>query len=338
MKPALLADFLAALKEREFARPGDRLGVAVSGGADSVALLRLFHALRERLGIVLHVLHFNHKLRGRASDGDEQFVNKLASHLDLEFHVGRADVGRLAQRSKSNLEDAGRRARYEWFARIAEEQHLVHVATAHTADDQAETVLAHILRGTGLAGLAGIHPVSGKVIRPLLGFRRPALRAYLKKVRQLWREDATNRDTHRTRSRIRRQLIPLLEKRFQPLTIEHLSALASRALENEALVAALSENARLSFVSTSPDGAKIATKDLLAPCSAEDPAALRALSSRLVLDRAGQVKPRSGQLTAQHVHAVLRLARDGEPGKFLQLRGGLRVRRERDALFFYSSR
>src|SRR5262249_40389087 len=107
MKPALLADFVAALKEESFARPGDRLGVAVSGGADSVALLRVLHALRERLGIVLHVLHFNHKLRARASDGDEQFVNKLASHLDLECHVARADVARMAKRSKSNLEDAG---------------------------------------------------------------------------------------------------------------------------------------------------------------------------------------------------------------------------------------
>jgi tRNA(Ile)-lysidine synthase len=338
MKPGLSDQLLASLKAQSLLRPGDRVGIAVSGGADSVALLNLLHAARERLGIVLHVLHFNHKLRARTSDADEQFVAKLASRLALEFHSARADVAHLARRSKRNLEDAGRRTRYEWFARIASEQHLAYIATAHTADDQAETVLAHMLRGTGLAGLAGIHPVSGNVIRPLLGFRRAALRSYLKGLRQPWREDATNRDMQRTRARIRRQLIPFLQKRFQPLTVEHLAALASRALENESLVAALSHKARLSFVSIQPEGVRIATKDLLAPHPVENAAALRALSSRLVLDLAAQVKPRSGQLTAQHVHAVLRLAERGEAGKLLQLPGGLNVRRERDALFFFSAR
>jgi len=338
MKPDLSVQFLASLKAQSLLRPGDRVGVGVSGGADSVALLRLLHGLRDRFGIVLQVLHFNHKLRGRASDADEKFVGKLAAHFGLEFHSAHADVARLAKRSRRNLEDVGRRARYEWFAQIAKEMHLALVATAHTADDQAETVLAHLLRGTGLAGLAGIHPVAGKVFRPLLSFRRSALRSYLKTLRQPWREDISNRDTQRTRARIRRELIPLLEKRFQPLTVEHLAALASRALENEALVAALSEKARASFVSILPSGARIATKDLLAPFPVEDPAALRALSSRLILDLAAQRKPRSGQLTAQHVQAIRHLAEHGEPGKQLELPGGLRIRRERDALLFFSSR
>lgn len=325
---------LQSLQRQEMVRSGERVGVAVSGGADSVALLLLLLELREKLGIVLGVVHFNHKLRGRASDADERFVTKLASRLGLGFYVHSADVAQLARRSRRNLEDTARRARYEWFAQVAEDKHLMRIATAHTADDQGETVLAHLLRGTGIAGLAGIHAVSGKVIRPLLGVRRHELRAYLEKRRQTWREDATNRDITRTRARIRLKLIPLLEKQFQPLAVEHLAALATRACENEELLSALSEQACRSLVSSEASGLRIHVQDLLVPWKLERPAGLRALSSRLVLDLAMRVKPDSGQLTAAHVYSVLRLAEKGEPGKVLQLPGGLRVRREHDALLF----
>ena len=334
MKPDLVTRLAASVSAQRLLRPGDRVGVAVSGGADSVALLRLFLELRGKRGLVLSVAHFNHRLRGRASDADEKFVAKLAFSYDLPFHVDRADIEAKALRERSNVEDAARRARYQFFSKLVADQHATFVATAHTADDQAETVLAHLLRGTGIAGLAGIHPVSGQVIRPLLGFRRSELRAYLKKLRQPWREDATNLDMHRTRARIRRQIIPLLEKRFHPLAVEHLAALASRARENEALLAALSARVRTSCVTSQPNGLRIGLHDLLAPLQLDGPAELRALSGRLVLDLAAQIKPRSGQLSASHVRAVLQLAESGEPGKVLQLPGGLRVRRERDALLF----
>jgi tRNA(Ile)-lysidine synthase len=328
---------LASLQGESLIRAGDRVGVAVSGGADSVALLFLLLAIRKRLGIVLLVVHFNHQLRGRASDADEQFVVKLAARLGLDLQTHRADVARLAVRSKRNLEDAARRARYEWFSQIASEQHLTCIATAHAADDQAETVLAHIFRGTGLAGLAGIHPQAAGVIRPLLAFRRAELRAFLRLRKQKWREDATNRDTTRTRARIRRKLIPLLEKQFQPAVVDHLAGLADRARENETLLSALSEQARQSLVSSSPNGWRIHVRDLLAPLKLDHPNGLRALSARIVLDLAAQAKPRSGQLTAAHVDSVLQLAKKGEPGKTLQLPGGLRVRREHDAIVFHNS-
>src|SRR5262249_39875621 len=160
--------------------------------------------------------------------------------------------------------------RYRFFSQLVAEGRSTYVATAHTADDQAETVLAHLLRGTGIAGLAGIHPVSGSVMRPLLAFRRSKLRAYLRKLRQPWHEDATNRDTHRTRARIRRQLIPLLEKQFQPLAVEHLAALAARAQENEVLLTALSARAQSTLVSSQPDGLRIRVDDLLNPCHVND--------------------------------------------------------------------
>jgi len=328
---------LIGLQRDLLIRAGDRVGVAVSGGADSVALLLLLFEIREKLGIVLTVVHFNHQLRGRASDADEQFVATLAARLGLDLHAHRADVVRLAAGSKRNLEDAARRARYECFSQIAAEHHLNHVATAHTADDQAETVVAHIFRGTGLGGLAGIHPQAKGVIRPLLSFRRGELRAFLRLRKQKWREDATNRDITRTRARIRQKLIPLLEKQFQPAVVEHLAALADRARENEAFLTALSEEARRSLVSSTANGLRILVKDLLAPWNLVLAAGLRALSARIVLDLAAQVKPRSGQLTAAHIHSVLLLAEHGESGKTLQLPGGLRVRREHDAIVFHNS-
>jgi tRNA(Ile)-lysidine synthase len=336
-KNDLPSRLLASLRQASSIHAGDRVGVAVSGGADSVALLLLLLEIRQKLGIVVIVVHFNHQLRGRASDADEQFVAKLAAGLNLDLQTHRADVARLAARSKRNLEDAARRARYEWFSEIAGKKHLTHIATAHTADDQAETVLAHIFRGTGLAGLAGIHSRVDRVIRPLLSFRRAELRGFLRLRKQKWCEDATNRDITRTRARIRRKLIPLLEKQFQPAIVEHLAALADRAQDNEILLAALSEQARRSLVSSTATGSRIRVEDLLVPWKLDHATGLCGLSARIVLDLAAETKPRSGQLTAAHVHSVLQLAEKGERGKTLQLPGGLRVRREHDAILFYSS-
>ena len=172
VRDALLRRILLNLKKQEMLRAGDRVGAAVSGGADSVALLLLLMELREKLGVVLSVVHFNHKLRGKASDADEKFVAKLAAKHGLEFHSASVYVAKKAKSERANLEDAARRARYDYFRSLAESGVCVRIAVAHTADDQAETVLAHLLRGTGLAGLGGIHPVAGPVIRPLLGVRR----------------------------------------------------------------------------------------------------------------------------------------------------------------------
>src|SRR5208337_2251516 len=122
----------------------------------------------------------------------------------------RENIAAKTKSERGNLEDVARRARYAFFERLVQEGRLARVAVAHTADDQAETVLAHILRGTGLAGLGGIHPQTESVVRPLLGIRRAELRAYLRAKKQKWREDATNQDTARMRARIRKKLLPLL--------------------------------------------------------------------------------------------------------------------------------
>ena len=343
MGQSLVSCVQSAIANQGFLRAGERVGVAVSGGADSVALLLLLAELRKELGVVLSVLHFNHKLRGKHSDGDEKFVARLAAKLGLTFHAGRADVAREAKRKKANLEDAARRARYAFFAGLVTDGQVDKVAVAHTADDQAETVLAHILRGTGLAGLGGIHPRVGHVVRPLLGVRRADLRAYLTAKRQTWREDVSNRDTTRLRARIRKKLMPMLERQFQPAVVEHLGTLAELARDDEAFLDGLVRARVKACVERDGNEFGISACELVGKkdfategmeCTEKNGRETNAFAGRLVRQIVAQVKTRAGQLNAEHVHGVLALAARGENGKRLMLPGGVEVRREHDRLIF----
>jgi len=339
-RSALAMRLLQELRGR--VHPGQRIGVAVSGGADSVALLHLLLEIRERLGIVLLVLHFNHQLRGKASKADEAFVMRLAALHSLAFVGGHEDIVARAKRDRGNVEDTARRSRYGFFARVAAEEHLDKIAVAHTAEDQAETVLAHILRGTGLAGLGGIHPEAGVVFRPLLGFRRGDLRKYLRERRQIWHEDVTNRDTKRMRARIRHTLLPLLEKKFSPAAVEHLCQLANLAREDDVWLQSSAE-LRLFLSAKEERGEwKIPLRELIASQtrganereSDLTRQAPMAMSKRLIRLLVQKVKPRAGQLNSSHVDAVLGLVLRPESGKELQLPGGVEVRRERNWLCF----
>lgn len=323
---------LAALQRLGVWRAGAKFGVAVSGGADSVALLLLFLELREHTRVEkpleLAAVHFNHQLRGKAADGDERFVRELAERHGLEFYSARADVRAKAKNARRNVEDAGRRERYAFFARLVTESKVEWVATAHTMDDQAETVLAHILRGTGLAGLGGIHPVSGAIVRPVLAVRREELRRYLKLRKQRWREDATNRDTSKTRARIRKKLIPALEKQFQAELVEHLAMLAERAREDEEFLNAAAVCKLAAALADTGDVLRISVEDVAGRATA------KALRGRMVRKIVRGCKGREGELGAQHVASVLQLAERGENGKSLVLPGGVEVRREKNALCF----
>ena len=330
--------FVDSLRKAPWFRPGLKLAVGVSGGADSVALLTLLTRMRAELGIVASAVHFNHSLRAKASDADEKFVAALAEKLGVTLHVGRADVAGKAAREKANLEDAGRRARYGFFEQLAEQGVVDVVTTAHTMDDQAETVLAHILRGTGIAGLAGIHPVAEHVVRPLLNFRREELRKFLCAQKQSWREDATNRDTTRVRARMRKKLLPLLAKEFNPAVIEHVAGLAARAREQAALVEQLSRKLFEQLVTLDGKVARMGTAELLNPLKFADAEGCEVLRGKLILDIVERVKQRRGQISSRHIAAIVQLAKQGQPRKRLQLPGGVDVLREKDALIFAGRR
>jgi tRNA(Ile)-lysidine synthase len=208
--------------------------VAVSGGADSVAMLRGLRQLRAGGEGRLIVAHFNHGLRGAESEGDQAFVEALGRELGVSVVVGRREGDGERERGGENSEESLRELRYAFLARAADEAGARWVATAHTADDQAETVLHNILRGTGLAGLAGIPRTrqltgAATLIRPLLGVRRAEIVEYLASLGQTYREDSSNQKTSYTRNRIRHELLPLLARDYNPHVREALTRLSQIA-------------------------------------------------------------------------------------------------------------
>jgi len=236
--PSLAHQVLAYIRKQRLLKAGDRAGVAVSGGGDSVALLRLLLELRAETGIILSVVHFNHRLRGAASDADEQFVADLARQYKLELHSAGADTNAYAAEQQQSTETAARELRYEFFRRLTGQARLNRIATAHTLDDQAETVLLKLARGSGTRGLAGIYPAveiddGSAIVRPLLAIRRKALIAYLGDLGQVWREDASNRDLRHTRNRVRHGILPRLERYLNPSIREALAETADIARAEE---------------------------------------------------------------------------------------------------------
>jgi tRNA(Ile)-lysidine synthase len=218
-------------------RPGQRVAVAVSGGADSVALLRRLLQERQRLGIVLSVAHVHHGIRGAAADEDAAFVGALAASHDLAFYLHRTDAPAAAATLHEGLEEAARNLRYAFFRELLTNGQADAVATAHTLDDQAETVLHKLLRGAWTEGLSGIHPVleveAKSILRPFLENSHAGIEAWLLWLQQPWREDSTNQDMAYTRNRIRWQLLPLL-RTFNPRIAEQLARLASISADEEA--------------------------------------------------------------------------------------------------------
>ncbi len=219
----MLNKLLASIRRFSMLSPGDRVICAVSGGADSVALLFAMYLLREKLQIQVEAAHFNHNLRGAESHRDEQFVRSFCQGYGIPLHM---DSGRIVP-GKKGLEAAAREARYAFLAALPGK-----IATAHTADDNAETVLMHLIRGTGLRGLGGITPVSGNVIRPMLDITRQEVMAFLREYSLGYVEDSSNASDAFLRNRIRHRIMPLL-KEENPRIAENLSEMARHLREDE---------------------------------------------------------------------------------------------------------
>lgn len=223
----------AFLRKYRMVQPGDRVICAVSGGADSVALLFGMYLLRQKLGITLEAAHFNHRLRGEESDRDEAFVRELCNRYDIPLHVGSGQV----VPGKKGLEAAARGARYGFLKSLPGK-----IATAHTADDNAETLLMHLVRGTGLKGLGGIAPINGQLIRPMLEITRKEVLGFLEEYHISYVEDSSNSTDQFLRNRLRHRVMPaLLEE--NPRLMENLSGLAQRLREDEQVLSRQAEGA-----------------------------------------------------------------------------------------------
>jgi tRNA(Ile)-lysidine synthase len=231
--------FRETVRRHAMVSPGDRVLAACSGGPDSVALVALLLKLREQMPLEVIVAHFNHRLRPEAA-ADEAFVRDLARSLVLPLVCGAKDVRREAGRKRLNLEEAARGLRYEFLREAARKRGATRIATGHTMNDQAETVLMRLFRGTGLTGLAGIEPVSGPagcpIVRPLLGLKRGDIEAFLRAEGLESRADASNLDRRLLRNRVRLGLLPEIERSYGPRVVEHLATLASLAREEDELL------------------------------------------------------------------------------------------------------
>ncbi len=225
---------------------GARLLVGVSGGADSVALLLALEQCRSPLGLEVIVAHLDHGLRSDSS-ADAKWVTALGEQLDLPVALGRVDVARQASDARQGIEETARQVRYDFFRRAADERSCPYVAVAHTADDQAETILHHIVRGTGLSGLQGmpaLRPLSPDVtlIRPLLETSRESVIDFLARMGQEYLVDDSNTDEQFTRNRVRHSLLPLLREQFNPQVDRALLRLSQQATDAQALVEACAQS------------------------------------------------------------------------------------------------
>lgn len=297
---------------------GDRVVVAVSGGPDSVCLLHILNKIKDALGIELIVAHFEHALRPDDDEDETRFAESLAASLHLQFHTKKASPA--LSDTCASLEEMARNARYQFLEQIKNECHAQKIAVAHNLNDQAETVLMRLLRGSGLTGLAGIPPYrDGKIIRPLIKVPRTEIEAYLDKKRMAYMTDPSNFDTRYLRNKIRLELIPLLKK-YQPRILEILGQTADIMRKDDAWLQARAEAWVRGAVET------YGSKEIRIPLSSflELPEALRNHAIRHILVIIGGNLRR---VSMGHVEAINRLLTANRPQAQVHLPRGLTVKR-----------
>ncbi len=308
--------------------PGDSLVVSISGGPDSVALLRVMHRLAKRCRLEVAAFHLNHRLRGDQSDEDERFVRQLCERHGLALDVESSNVANEARSVGGNLEDVGRRIRRRRLLAAAKSRKAV-AATGHTLSDQAETMLMKLCRGSGVVGLASIYPKwslepqegSIDLVRPLLSVSRQEVLSYLERIGQEYRVDRTNRDLGLDRNWVRNRLIPLVEDRLNPRFVETVGRTAILFEEIAALLSKQAEAIQREAVEVIGEDC-IIHMDLLsrAPRAVQRSLLHQMLESRI-----------SSEVEFGHVEAVLQLI-DAQVGREIQLPEGFSVFRERGAL------
>lgn len=321
----VLRQVTEVVRRKKLVRSGDRVLVAVSGGADSVCLLWLLQEMRERdllPGLEIHVAHVNYGLRGEESEKDETFVRELGATLGVPVSCERLH---MVHQPGQTLQEAAREARYDYFARLRRELGLTSVATGHTADDQAETLLLWLLRGAGTGGLAGI-PITrrGGIIRPLLGVTREQVVSYLSSRGATYRSDSTNATLVYRRNRIRHEVLPLL-RAFNPRIVEGLAREAEILAADASILEEVERERWQVIVKEVSSGRVVIDNDRLATQP-------MGLQRRLLRRALALVRGKSAGLTFRHVDDIVDRVVGGAHGAGLNLPGGVRVERDGDLL------
>ncbi|MDH4099197.1 MAG: tRNA lysidine(34) synthetase TilS [Nitrospirota bacterium] len=316
------------IDEHSMLSPGDRVLVALSGGADSTTLLHILYALRKKLNIELHVAHLNHNLRGDESAGDARFAGELAKQLDLPVTVHTLAEGELKKRGRAK-QDMAREVRYDFLRRVAKKAGCSKIATGHTADDVAENVLMALIRGGGTKSLGGVPPVRENIIRPLLGLERREIMKFLEATDTPFREDSSNLKADYLRNQVRLELLPFLKERFNPAITETIARTAEVVRDDAALLEEEVEN-RLDSVIEEDDSETALPLDAIEPLHQ----AARRRLVRLAWQRVMAGADEYSLLSSGHVTAILTLCNDGQSGDSLCMPGGVTVEKGYRALHF----
>lgn len=278
--------------------PKDTIVLGISGGADSVCLLKILARWKEAWGISLRAVHVHHQLRGEEADADERFVRELCENEGIPCRVFHEDVQGMAQREKIGLEEAGRIARYRCFATVCEDVGGGKIALAHHQDDLAETMLHHLVRGTGMAGLCSLKPVSGNRIRPLLCLEKEEILVYLEAAGQPWRTDSSNLEDDYTRNRIRHHVLEELKTEVNPRAVRHMAQLSEELEETRAVLAQVAAEKRRQYVRKSEKGMLLAEKLKKEP---------DLIGRQIVHDLLKEISGKQKDFTRIHVEAVQEL-------------------------------
>lgn len=314
---------LDTIRTWKMIQPRDRVLAGVSGGADSVCLLMVLLELKKEIDFEIKVVHVEHGIRGAESLRDAEYVKNLCTKYGIDYECVSFDIPSMARKEKLSTEEAGRIARYQAFEQVGERWNATRIAVAHNQNDQAETILWNLARGSGLDGAAGIRPVRGKIIRPLLECSRSEIEEFLRKKDITWCEDCTNRELDYTRNIIRNQLLPDMEKQLNNKVIAHLAAFGTEMRRTEELLQTLEEEACRKMAVIRPGEARIKVEKF-----GREAALLQERMIRNCLKKAGCGLK---DLQREHIERIRDLA-DMQSGKKVSLPGKWTAHREFDQL------
>ena len=317
--------------QNQLIEKGDRIVIGVSGGADSICLLQVLDSLKDEYELGLHVVHVNHGLRGREADEDEAYVQVVCQELGLPFHVYHIDVAQVARDEGLSTEEAGRNVRYQAFLTVCKEENCNKIAIAHNENDNAETVLFHLIRGTGLRGLTGIKPSRTvapgiEIIRPLLQTTREEIEEYLHQRGRAYQTDATNLTDDYSRNKVRNQVLRYMKEEINDRVVEHIAGTANQLKEIEDFIKDCVNAAYDVYVETDSYG-RVCIKESLQ----KEHIVLQKGIIRNVLEQL--MTNGLKDLEARHLELILQMF-DWQVNKKLCLPGGLTVIRGYETIYF----
>lgn len=307
----LISDVVTNIEKYKLFDKGSKIVAGISGGADSVCLLKVLSELKNVYDLELTAVHLNHCLRGEESDGDQEFVRELCEKWDIELRIFKEDIAKTALINRISLEEAGRNARYRIFNQVLEEKKADFIAVAHQKEDQAETVMLNILRGTGPDGLCGMKFKQGRIIRPLLNISRDDIEKYLSENGIPYRTDSTNLDSEYTRNRIRNELFPKIKEMFGVNPANQLVRLSELMQDEQAFLEAVALKAYSEVVLDDNNQIIISLNNF----NNLD----RAIKKRIIRIAWEKINNCRKNFESVHVEQVLALCRKGITGKKVEL-------------------